>query len=274
MNSKTWLPLTQQQWFELNLFKSLVQRTLTERHKGSILGSLWTFINQLALLLIYTFVFSIVLKVRNNIPGLPEGSHLTFGIWLYSGLLPWLTFARGLNESTRSVITQANLVKKVVFPLYLLPIVPICAAFVESASGLLLLIAFVVLWTQKLYPTVFLLPLIWIPQLLFTAGLGYLTAGLTVFLRDIPQAISIILSLWFYMTPILYPVSLIPQPFQTWITWINPMAVTIQIHRELILIGTISHWGQWIWIFALSVLLFMGGLWCYEKLRSAFADVL
>jgi lipopolysaccharide transport system permease protein len=115
-------------------------------------------------------------------------------------------------------------VKKVVFPLALLPLVPILSTFIESAFGLMALIVLVAVSSQTLHATLVLLPLIWLPQLLLTAGLGYLAAGFTVFLRDIPQTLGMVLNLWFYMTPIVYPASVIPEQFRGWVFWLNPLA--------------------------------------------------
>jgi len=271
---KRLLPLDDPQWAKLNLLKVLVQRDLEGRYKGSVLGKLWPLINQVSQLLIYTYVFGIVLKVKLSLAGLPEDNSLVFGLWLFAGLVPWLAFSGGLAQSTLSVINQPNLVKKVVFPLTLLPLVPILSSFIESTFGLMALVTFVALLTQKLHPTLLLLPIVWLPQLCLSAGLGFLTAGLTVFLRDIPQTLGVILNLWFYATPLIYPVSLIPQPFQTWIFWINPMAAIGELYRDMILTGTVTHWSEWGVATLVSVLILLGGFWCYRKLRPAFADVL
>ena len=271
---KRWLPLDDTQWAKLNLLKTLVQRDLEARYKGSVLGKLWPLMHQLAQLLIYTYVFGIVLQVKLSLKGLPEDNSFVFGLWLFAGLLPWLAFSKGLQEATMSVITQPNLVKKVVFPLTLLPLVPILSSFIESTFGLMALITFVVLFTQKLHLTLLLLPLVWLPQFCLTAGLGFLTAGLTVFLRDIPQTLGVVLNLWFYATPLIYPSTMIPQPFQTWVFWLNPMAAVGELYRDVILNGTVSHWSEWAVATSVSVLILLGGYWCYRKLRPAFADVL
>jgi lipopolysaccharide transport system permease protein len=136
------------------------------------------------------------------------------------------------------------------------------------------LITLVVLLTQKLHPTLLLLPLVWVPQLCLTAGLGFLTAGLTVFLRDIPQTLTVALNLWFYATPLIYPAHMIPQPFQSWVFWLNPMAAIGELYRDMILTGSVTHWNEWAVATTISVLILMGGFWCYRKLRPAFADVL
>ncbi|MEO1395352.1 MAG: ABC transporter permease, partial [Cyanobacteria bacterium J06634_5] len=165
------------------------------RYKGSVLGNLWPLLNQLAQLLIYTYVFAIVLRVKLTLKGMPENDSFVFGLWLFAGLLPWLAFSSGLTQSSGSVVGQPNLVKKVVFPLSLLPLVPILSSFLESTFGLMALIVFVAFVSKAVHATLLLLPLVWIPQLLLTAGIGYLTAGLTVFIRDIPQTLGVLLNL-------------------------------------------------------------------------------
>jgi lipopolysaccharide transport system permease protein len=264
------------QWAKLNLLTILVQRDMEARYKGSMLGRLWPLLNQLTQLLIYTYVFSIVLQVRLGPADAPEGSNqsLGFGLWLFTGLLPWRAFSEGLLQAATSVTAQANLVKKMVFPLTLLPLVPVFSSFIESTFGLMVLLSFVAFFTQELQITTFLLPLVWLPQLLLTIGLSFLTAGLTVFLRDIPQGLGVLLNLWFYATPIIYPVTLIPQPFQRWVFWLNPMAAVGELYRDMILNGQVTHWREWGVSMIVSSVVCMGGYWCYRKLRPAFADVL
>lgn len=263
-----------QQWAKLSLLKSLVQRDMESRYKGAILGNMWPLLTQLAQLFIYTYVFSIVLQIRLSIKGMPEDNTLVFGLWLFAGLIPWMAFAAGLSQASGSVISQPNLVKKVVFPLALLPLVPVCSNFVESTLGLMALITFVVVVKGSIHATLLLLPLVWLPQLLITSGLGFLTASLTVFIRDIPQTLGVILNLWFYATPVIYPAERIPPPFQQLIFWINPFAAIGEMYRDIVLEGHITHWQEWGVALAVSMIVFSLGLWCYCKLRPAFADVL
>nr|WP_245817220.1 ABC transporter permease [Hydrococcus rivularis] len=267
------LPFNAQWQAQFDLLRTLVRRDLEARYKGSILGNLWPLLNQLSQLLIYTYVFSIVLKVKLSLRGLPE-NNLTFGLWLFAGLLPWIAFTGGLTQAAGSVVGQPNLVKKVVFPLALLPLVPILSMFVESSFGLMLLIIFVAVTSHTLHTTLALLPLIWLTQLSLTAGLGYLSAGLTVFLRDIPQTLGVILNIWMYLTPIIYPASAIPQEWRSWVFWLNPMTAIAEVYRDLILVGEVKHWGEWGVASAISAIVFCCGFLVYKKLRPAFADVL
>lgn len=259
---------------KFELLRTLVRRDLEAKYKGSVLGNLWPVLNQLSLLLIYTYVFSIVLNVKLTLKGLPADNSLVFGLWLFAGLVPWFAFTNGFMQAATSVLNQVNLVKKVVFPLSLLPLVPILSTFIESSFGLIALIIMVAISSQTIYTTLALLPLIWLPQLLFTSGLGYLAASLTVFLRDVPQTLGVIINLWFYLTPIVYPLSVIPENFRPWVIWLNPLAAIAEVYRDLILTGEVTHWGEWGLVAIVSLVTFMLGLTVYRKLRPAFADVL
>ena len=268
------LPISDRIWTKFDLLRTLVRRDLEARYKGSVLGNLWTLVNPLSQLLIYTYVFSVVLKVKLSLKGLPANENVSFGLWLFAGLLPWIAFSTGLNQSASSVIGQPNLVKKVVFPLSLLPLVPILSAFVESSFGLMMLIFFVALSSGTIHTTLALLPLVWLPQLLLTAGLGYLAAGLTVFLRDVPQTLNVILNIWFYATPVVYPATSIPESWRNWVLWLNPLAAIAEVYRDFVLTGEVKHWGELGIAFTISVIIFVIGFLVYRRLRPAFADVL
>ena len=268
------LPISEVWWAKFDLLRTLVRRDLEARYKGSILGNLWPLVNQLSQLLIYTYVFSVVLKVKLSLKGLGGDESLTFGLWLFAGLLPWIAFINGLLQSAGSVTGQPNLVKKVVFPLSLLPLVPILSTFIESSFGLMALIFFVAVLSHSLHITLALLPLVWVTQLFLTAGLGYLTASLTVFLRDIPQTLGVILNIWFYLTPLVYPANVIPEQWRGFVFWFNPMTAIAEVYRDLVLVGEVKHWGEWGVASFLSMMIFFFGLYIYKKLRPAFADVL
>lgn len=270
---KKWLPINELWWAKFDLLRALARRDLEARYKGSILGNLWPLLNQLSQLLIYTYVFSIVLKVKLSLKGVPE-NNFTFGLWLFAGLLPWIAFSSGLIQAANSVVAQPNLVKKVVFPLALLPLVPTLSTFIESSFGLMALIFFVAVSTHTLHSTLALLPFIWLTQLLLTAGLGYLMAGLTVFLRDIPQTLGVILNIWLYLTPILYPATAIPEEWRNLMFWLNPMTAIAEVYRDLVLVGEVKHWGEWVVATVISAIVFCIGFSVYKRLRPAFADVL
>lgn len=269
-----YLPIDQGLWHKIDLLKALVQRDLEGKYRGSFLGNFWTILHQLAQLLIFTYVFSIILKVRLPNRGLHDNDSLAFGLWLFAGLLSWSAFSAGFLQAATSVVNQPNLVKKVVFPLGLLPLVPILTAFVESTFGLLTLLGFMLVLTGKIPSTIALLPLVWIPQLLITAGFGYLAAGLTVFIRDIPQTLGVLINLWFYVTPIVYPTEVIPEAWRNWVFWLNPLATISTFYREAILDGKILHWRELGFTTLVAAVIFALGLWVYRRARPAFADVL
>lgn len=278
MNFPQRLPLPHALQTKLELLVTLVQRDLDARYKGSVFGNAWSLIQQLSQLLIYTYVFSIVLKVKlsqSNLPTSPlAGNSLIFALWLFAGLIPWNAITASFIPAATAVINQPNLVKKVVFPLTLMPLVPIITAFIDSTIGLMLLLTTLVLFTQTLHGSLLLLPLVWIPQILLTAGISYALAGLTVFIRDIPQSIGIVLSFLFYLTPIMYPVDLIPQQLQVWMI-LNPLSTIAEVYRDLILWGTPGqHLVGWVSLWVISAIVFSGGLWIYRRLSPAFADVL
>ena len=270
---KNLLPVKPHLWAKFELLRTLVRRDLEARYQGSILGNLWPLVNQMSQLLIYIYVFSIVLKVKLTVTNLPH-NNFTFGLWLFAGLLPWIAFSGGLMQSASSVVVQPNLVKKVVFPLNLLPLVPILSTFIESSFGLVVLIVFVAMQTHSLHTTLALLPLVWLTQLLLTAGFGYLAAGLTVFLRDIPQTLGVVLNIWLYLTPIIYPATAIPPEWRGWVFWLNPMTAISEVYRDLILVGKVQHGGEWIIASGISLMIFWVGFTVYQRLRPAFADVL
>lgn len=278
MNFPQRLPLPHALQPKLELLVTLVQRDLAARYKGSVFGNAWSLIQQLSQLLIYTYVFSIVLKVKlsqSNLPASPiAGNNLIFALWLFAGLIPWNAITGSLIPASTAVINQPNLVKKVVFPLTLMPLVPIITAFIDSTIGFMLLLTTLVLFTQTLHGSILLLPLVWIPQILLTAGVGYALAGLTVFIRDIPQSIGVVLSFLFYLTPIMYPVDLVPKPLQVWMM-LNPLSTIAEVYRDLILWGTPGqHLVGWGYLWVISAIVFAGGLWIYRRLSPAFADVL
>jgi lipopolysaccharide transport system permease protein len=270
------LPLPQGMRFKVDLLKTLVQRDVAARYKGSVLGNAWSLINQLVQLLVYTYVFSIVLKVRLELKGMDTAvtnNTLFFGLWLFAGLIPWIAFTSGFCQATASVFNQANLVKKVVFPLTLLPLVPILTAFVDSLLGFMLLIVGVGLLTGKVSLALLLMPLIWVPQLLFTAGISYLMAGFAVFVRDIPQTVGIGVNLLFYLTPVMYPLEKIPEPFFS-IAWYNPFTAIITLYRDCVLQGNLTHWAELGYLWAIAIIMFTFGSSIYRRLSPAFADVL
>jgi lipopolysaccharide transport system permease protein len=257
----------------LDLLGMLLIRDLDARYKGSLLGKFWPLVTQASQIALFTYVFGVILRVRVNVEGLPN-TKLAFGVWLYAGLLPWLAFTGGLVQSSNSVIGQPNLVKKVVFPLPLLPIVPVLSSLVETSLGLVPLLVLFALITHQIHATVLLLPFVWIVQILFTLGFAYIVSGLTVYLRDVPNTVAIILNVWFYLTPIVYPRSAIPPALRSFIFSINPVVGFVDAYRGLILVGRFDEWREFATTTLFSIIVFTLGFSLYRRLQPAFADVL
>lgn len=283
---RQWFTLKAVNFSKFSLLQMLVRRDLEARYKGSMLGNLWPLLNQVSQLLIYTYVFSIVLRVKLPIQGQsPQAimlasrgfnpdSTLLFGLWLFAALVPWIAFSTSVTQACNAVVGQTNLVKKVVFPLALLPIVPVLSALIESAFGLAVLILLLAFLTQNLPWQLSLLPAVWAMQAMLTAGLCYIVASLTVFIRDIAQSVGIILNLLFYLTPVVYGPEKLGS-FEPWVMRLNPLATITALYRDLIFWGsteTLESYGLSLLI--TSSLVFILGKFIYKKLAPAFADVL
>jgi lipopolysaccharide transport system permease protein len=162
----------------------------------------------------------------------------------------------------------------VVFPMSLLPIVPVLSSLVETSFGLLPLLALFAVVTHHIHATLLLLPVIWMVQILFTLGFAYIVAGLTVYVRDVPQTMGIILNIWFYLTPIVYPRTAIPGRLRTIVFSVNPMVAFIDAYRNLILVGRFDQWEEFARTTVFSIFVFTLGFSLYRRLTPAFADVL
>jgi ABC-type polysaccharide/polyol phosphate export permease len=249
------------------LIQSLVVRELKARYRGSVLGFFWSFVNPLMLLLVYTFVFKYV--VPNDTKGLQP-----YSLFLFCGLLPWNWFNSSLTEASGSLIAGGNLIKKVLFPAEVLPIVSVLANMVHFFLGLLILLAFLIGYRHWPDPG----DLIWFPvavavQLIFTAALALILAALTVHFRDIRDLLANVLQLWFFATPIIYywrqdNVQRFKLLFD-----LNPFTHLAISYQEILFFS--GPFGHWKWLLALgagSALLFLAGYWLFDRLRDSFAE--
>jgi lipopolysaccharide transport system permease protein len=254
----------------LRFFFTLVRRELATRYKGAILGALWPLVSQLVQLLVFTYLFSYLLKVHLEIPGVQDNS-LTFGLWLFAGLIPWTAFVAGVLQGASSVIINQNTVKKVVFPLVLLPLVPVAASFIEGLFGLPLLLVFLAVFAKTVHVGCLLIFIAWVPQLLLTAGIAYIAAALTVYIRDIPIALNPALLVAFYLTPIVYPATIVPKALHAFVEF-NPMAQIATTYREILLGGALTRPDLWGISVAISAAVFLFGVTLYTRLAPSFAD--
>src|SRR5215471_4052318 len=236
------------------LIQSLVARELKARYRGSVLGFLWSFINPLLLLSIYTFVFTVII---------PNPSDLTkpFAIFMFSGILPWNWFSSSLTEASGSLVSGGNLIKKVLFPAEILPIVNVLANMVHFFLGLPILVIFLIAYRGAPDPS----HLVWFPvavlvQLVFTAALALVVSALAVHFRDIRDILSNVLLLWFFATPIIYPwFQPSVQGYKIYFD-LNPFTHLAVSYQEILFFpGPVGHWK---WLLALggaSIVLFLAG---------------
>ena len=249
------------------LISSLVARELKARYRGSVFGFLWSFINPLLLLLIYSFVFTTI--IPNEDPRTRP-----YALFMFCGILPWTWFATSLSDAAGSLIAGGNLIKKVLFPAEVLPIVSVLANMVHFFLGLVILVVFLVLYKHPPDPwDLFWFPLAVVVQLLFTSALALLLAALAVHFRDIRDILANLLTLWFFATPIIYPwFQANVQKFRVLFN-VNPFTHLAVSYQEILFFnGPIGHWR---WLLALgagSIALFLGCYWVFDRLRDSFAE--
>ena len=248
------------------LIQSLVARELKARYRGSILGFFWSFINPLLLLLVYSFVFKYVLPARFE--GIEH-----YELFLFCGLLPWTWFSSSLLESSGVLISGGNLIKKVLFPAEILPIVTVLANLVHFLLGLSILAVFLIASQRPLH----LLESAWFPvavavQLVFTLGCALVLSALTVHFRDVRDILGHLMTFWFFATPIIYPYYQM-QDWQMRILNMNPMTHLAITYQEILYFeGPVGHWKWLMAVGAASVVFFLFGYFVFDRLRDTFAE--
>lgn len=252
-----------------NLLALMVRRDCLGKYKGSLLGLLWPLINPLGHLILYTFLFCIVLKVRLG----SDSSTGNFALYLMAGLLPWGAFAEAISRSGTIILEHPNLVKRVVFPLQILPLISVLSALVTEAFAFTILLGGVLLAKHGLPATLIYVPVIAISQVLLTAGLTWLIASLSVYIRDIRHIMALGLSAWMYATPIVYPASALPKEAGV-LLWINPMAGIVLDYRRVTLEGLPPDWAHYAVYTTMALVVFAIGLKFFEATKKSFADVM
>lgn len=249
------------------LIQTLVVRDLKARYRGSALGFFWSFINPLLLLLVYTFVFTVIL------PGKYPEEMQPYALFFFCGILPWTWFSSSLTEAANVLISGGNLIKKVLFPAEVLPIVTVLANMVHFFLGLPILVGFLIYYQRPVDP----LELLWFPvivlvQLILTTGLALLLAALTVHFRDIKDILGNLLTLWFFSTPIIYSMQMAPERLRVALN-LNPMAhIAISYQEVLFFIGPHGHWKWLMSLLVGSIFVFLGGYFVFDRLRDSFAE--
>lgn len=253
-----------------SLLYGLIKREIVGRYRGSILGLLWSFFNPVLMLAVYTFVFSMVFQAR-WVGG--SGSKVEFAMVLFSGLMAFNLFAENINRSPSLILSNANYVKKVVFPLEILPVVVLGSAGFHFLVSLLVWLTFHLVFLGLPPATVLLLPVAVLPLVLLSLGFSWFLASLGVFLRDVGQIVGVLTMALMYITPIFYPVSVLPVEFQSWMN-LNPLTNSIEQVRNVMMWGSGLNWSSWVVEMVLGLMIaWLGFIW-FQKTRRGFADVL
>ena len=261
---------TQLRW-RLNLLASLVFRELSGRYQATLFGWLWPLLVQLAQLLVFTYLFAAIFHVRLVIAGVSNPA-LAYGLWLFVGLLTWNALQIGTTAAATSIVGQPNLIKRVVFPVALLPLVPVCAAFVEAMAGLIVTLAVMPFIGAPYHLSLVALPFLYLLVLILACGLGYAFSSITVFLRDLPQVLGPLFLFAFYMTPIVYPTRGIPAAARFWLG-LNPMAIAVDSVRAAVLGDPFPGTRKLVYFVFVCLATFFIGVRIFRKLRPIFADV-
>lgn len=250
------------------LVSSLVARELKARYRGSVLGFVWSFINPLLLLLIYSFVFTTIMP--NETVGVQP-----YAVFMFCGILPWNWFSTSLSDAAGSLLAGGNLIKKVLFPAEVLPIVSVLANMVHFFLGLPILLAFLIVSGHTPHVTALLwFPLIVIVQLIFATALALMLSALTVHFRDIRDILANVLMLWFFATPIIYPWFQPNVQRFRWLFNVNPFTHLAVSYQEVLFFVS-GPFGHWKWLLALgafAVVLFLACYWLFDRLRDSFAE--
>jgi lipopolysaccharide transport system permease protein len=252
-------------WRNRSLIRVMVRRDILGRYKGSFGGSFWTFINPLLLMLTYFFVFGVVIRD-------PSLTRSEFALYFLAGMLPWLPFSEAAGRAPNVVLEHRNFVKKLVFAVETLPVNLVVSGLVTELFAVILYCGFLLAIRHSIPLTLVWLPLLLIPQVLFTAGICWFLAGLGAFFRDLGQIIGFVLTVWFFTTPICYPEKqlLAQAPLMTR----NPMYILVHAYREILLANRAPDFGPLWKLSVLAILVFvLGHAWFY-KLRKSFADMI
>lgn len=260
-------------WVDVPLrFRTLLwgfmRNEIRGRFTDSVFGFAWSVVTPLATLLTYLYVFSVIFQVRVK----PDETGTdNFVLFFLAGMLPWAAFSEAVGRSSEVFLGRANLISKVAFPLEVLPVADVCAVFSLHAIGYSLFMIYLAFegyagWNWILLPGAILI------HMLFTLGIVILVGSWCVFLRDVRQILGLLLTLWFFMTPIIYPPSMVPEGLR-WLTDVNPMLPFVDLYREILLREDLS-WGLFGYCGGLSFLAFSAGALFFGRSRNAFADVL
>jgi lipopolysaccharide transport system permease protein len=259
-------------WCNRQLIRQMTVREVVGRYKGSVMGLFWSFLNPVFMLVVYTFVFSVVFKARWGVGGAEE-TKTQFAVVLFVGMIVHGLFAEVLNRAPGLILANANYVKKVVFPLEILPIVSMGGALFHSLVSLSVLLAAFVIFNGYLHWTVIFIPFVLLPLVILALGLAWMLASLGVFLRDVGQTIGIITTVMMFLSPVFFPVTALPEQYRP-VIMANPLTFIIEQSRDVLIWGRLPDWTSLgVYMLVASVIAWAGYIW-FQRTRKGFADVL
>jgi lipopolysaccharide transport system permease protein len=253
-----------------DLILRLATREFTQRFRGSMLGVVWAVLMPLFTAAVYTFVFSTVFKARW--PGAAEGP-FDFALIFLTGLTVHTIFAESVARAPMLVVGNASYVKKVVFPLEILPVVAVLTALVNACIGIAIVLIGNLLLNGKIYLTILTLPLVIAPYLIFVISLVLFFAAAGVYLRDLTQVVSLLITVTMFLTPIFFPIEAVPEAFRR-VIWLNPLTFVVQQARDVTIFG---RWPDFVGLSIYTAAAFASlacAFWVFQRLRNGFADVL
>ena len=256
-------------WRNRALLRSMVRRDILTRYRGSMADVLWTVLNPLLLMVTYFFVFGVVLRTRFGADQTGSG----YVLYFLAGMLPWLAFSEAAGRAPYIILEHRNWVRKLVFPLETLPAIPVISGIVTEAFAVIVFCIVLFALHGRVSLAAAWLPALVIPQVLFTVGLAWFLAALAVYMRDLGQINGFLLTLWFFLTPICYPVTSMPK----WAVPVlrrNPLFVLVQAYRDILLDGHAPAALPLVWLWILALVVFFAGHAWFYKLRKTFADVI
>ncbi len=250
----------------------MTKRDIVGRYKGSVMGLLWSFINPIFMLAVYTVVFSEVFNARWG-TATGDESKAQFAIILFVGLIVHGIFSEVLTKSPMLILNNVNYVKKVVFPLETLPIITLLSVGFQTCINIVVLVAAFVIFNGYVHLTALILPVVLLPIFILTLALSYIVSSLGVFIRDLGQFITLLVTVILFLSPVFYPLSAVPDKFKP-IILLNPVTFIIEQARNVLIWGKLPDFsGLMVYSFVSLLILWLGFFW-FQKTRKGFADVI
>lgn len=262
---------SRQVWLQHQLFLKLLRRDFAERYRGSFLGATWSLLLPLLSLLVFTFFFGVIFKMRWT--GWGNGSLSDLALILFVGMALYNFLAECLGRAPSLILAHQNYVKNVIFPLEMLPAVMVTSALLTLGVTLSVILLLQLTMGTGLTWTVLLLPAMVLPLILFVLGLSWFLSSLGVFIRDIQQLTVPLVQLMMFMSPVFYPVSALPESVRPWLLF-NPLALVIEQTRGIVLFGHSPAWIPYLLCLGASLLVALLGAYWFARTRKGFADVL